>query len=43
MINISPKKAAADKTNGDLIEDLDFDLDRKLLEALKKHKKEERK
>ena len=42
MTNISPKKASG-KTNKDLIGDLDFDLDQKLLEALKKHKKEERK
>lgn len=41
VMNLSPKKAS--KTNGDLIKDLDFDLDQKLLEALKKHKKDDRK
>ena len=41
MINLSPKKSST-KKNGDLIGNLDFDLDQKLLEAFKKHKKDDK-
>ena len=35
--NISPKKFSSKKTTGNLNSDLDFDLDKQLVEALKKH------
>ena len=40
--NISPKKFSSKKTTGNLNSDLDFDLDKQLVDALKKHEDEKK-